>query len=76
MKQDNSRFLKNHDSIKEKSLFFNTSEQEQIERLTSLLSTENLPSVQERLEEQGMRKGFAASSMVLLAQARPRLSFR
>lgn len=59
MKQDNSRFLKNHDAIKEKSLFFNTSEQEQIERLTSLLSTENLPSVQERLEEQGMRKGFA-----------------
>ena len=59
MKQDNSRFLKNHDSIKEKSLFFNTSEQEQIERLTNLLSTENLPSVQERLEEQGMRKGFA-----------------
>ena len=59
MKQDNSRFLKNHDSIKEKSLFFNTSEQEQIERLTCLLSTENLPSVQERLEEQGMRKGFA-----------------
>ena len=59
MKQDNSRFLKNHDSIKEKSLFFNTSEQEQIERLTSLLSTENLPSVQERLEEQDMRKGFA-----------------
>ena len=59
MKQNNSRFLKNHDAIKEKSLFFNTSEQEQIERLTSLLSTENLPSVQERLEEQGMRKGFA-----------------
>ena len=59
MKQDSSRFLKNHDAIKEKSLFFNTSEQEQIERLTSLLSTENLPSVQERLEEQGMRKGFA-----------------
>ena len=59
MKQNNSRILKNHDAIKEKSLFFNTSEQEQIERLTSLLSTENLPSVQERLEEQGMRKGFA-----------------
>ena len=59
MKQDNSRFLKNHDAIKEKSLFFNTSEQEQIERLTSLLSTETLPSIQERLEEQGMRKGFA-----------------
>lgn len=59
MKQNNSRFLKNHDAIKEKSLFFNTSEQEQIERLASLLSTENLPSIQKRLEEQGMRKGFA-----------------
>lgn len=53
------RFLKSHDAIREKSLFFNTSEQEQIERLTSLLSTETLPSIQERLEEQGMRKGFA-----------------
>ena len=59
MKQDNSRFLKNHNAIKEKSLFFNTSEQEQIDRLTSLLSTETLPSIQKRLEEQGMRKGFA-----------------
>ena len=53
------RFLKSHSTIKEKSLFFNTSEQEQIERLTGLLSKENLPSVQQRLEEQGMRKGFA-----------------
>ena len=54
-----NRFLKRHEAIKEKSLFFNTSEQEQIERLTSLLSTETLPSIQKRLEEQGMRKGFA-----------------
>ena len=53
------RFLKSHVAIREKSLFFNTSEQEQIDRLTSLLSTENLPSIQKRLEEQGMRKGFA-----------------
>ena len=53
------RFLKSHDAIREKSLFFNASEQEQIERLTSLLSTETLPSIQKRLEEQGMRKGFA-----------------
>ena len=57
--EDNSRFLKHHDTIKEKPLFFNTTEQEQIERLTSLLSIDNLPSVQQRLEEQGMRKGFA-----------------
>ena len=58
MRPDN-RFLKGHASIREKSLFFNTSEQEQIERLTSLLSIETLPSIQKRLEEQGMRKGFA-----------------
>ena len=58
-RQDNSRLLKSHTTIKEKSLFFNTSEQEQIQRLTSLLSTDNLPSIQQRLEEQGMRKGFA-----------------
>ena len=53
------RSLKSHAAIKEKSLFFNTSEQEQIDRLTSLLSQEALPSIQKRLEEQGMRKGFA-----------------
>ena len=58
-RQDNSRLLKSYTTIKEKSLFFNTSEQEQIQRLTSLLSTDNLPSIQQRLEEQGMRKGFA-----------------
>lgn len=54
-----NRYLKSFSSIKEKSLFFNSSEQEQIERLTSLLSQENLPSIQKRLEDQGMRKGFA-----------------
>lgn len=54
-----NRFMKSHTLIKEKTLFFNTSEKEQIQRLTSLLSAENLPSIQKRLEEQGMRKGFA-----------------
>ena len=53
------RFLKSHITIKEKPLFFNATEQQQIDRLASLLSTENLPSIQQRLEEQGMRKGFA-----------------
>ena len=57
--QPNKRLLKSCKAIKEKSLFFNTSEQEQIERLTSLLSVDNLPSIQQRLAEQGMRKGFA-----------------
>ena len=59
MRRNVNRFLKSHNAIREKPLFFNTYEQEQIDRLTSLLSTENLPSVQQRLEEQGMRKGFA-----------------
>ena len=51
--------LKKHNHIKEKFLFFNDSEQEQINLLTNLLKVENLPSVQNRLEEQGLRKGFA-----------------
>ena len=55
----NDRFMKTHDTIKEKELFFNESEQQQIERLTSLLNPDNFPSIQQRLEEQGMRKGFA-----------------
>ncbi len=48
-----------HTSIKEKAMFYNSAEQQQIERLTSLLSQENFPSIQQRLEEQGLRKGFA-----------------
>ena len=55
----NDRRLKSFAQIKEKALFFNQNVKEQIDRLTSLLSIENLPSVQGRLEEQGMRKGFA-----------------
>lgn len=58
-RRKDNRYLKSFTTIKEKSFFFNTSEQEQIERLTSLLSQENLSSVQQRLEGQGMRKGFA-----------------
>ena len=54
-----NRFIKPHTAIKEKQLYFNATEQQQIDRLTSLLSTDNLPSVQQRLAEQGLRKGFA-----------------
>ena len=59
MRNRQERFLKGHDTIQEKALFFNESEQQQIERLTSLLSQDNFPTIQKRLEEQGMRKGFA-----------------
>ena len=54
-----SRYLKRHQSIKPKDLFFNTADQHHIDRLASLLSQEHLPSIQQRLMEQGMRKGFA-----------------
>lgn len=57
--RQNNRFLKSFTQIKEKTLFFNASEQEQIDRLTSLLSADGLSSVQQRLEEEGMRKGVA-----------------
>ena len=53
------RYLKNFEEIKEKSMFYNAEEHEQIERLTNLLSQDSLPSVQDRLEQSGMRKGFA-----------------
>ena len=53
------KFLKSFTEIKEKSLFYNSCEENQIARLTSLLSQDNLPDIQRRLEEQGMRKGFA-----------------
>lgn len=51
--------LKSFTTIKQKDMFYNTSDEEQIERLTSLLNQDNLPAIQKRLEEQGMRKGFA-----------------
>lgn len=57
--QVNNRYLKSFSSIKAKDLYYNIAEQDQVFRLTSLLSQDNLPSVQRRLEEQGMRKGFA-----------------
>ena len=53
------RTLKSHSVIKEKQMFYNPEEREQIERLTDLLSQEKLPAIQERLEKEGMRKGFA-----------------
>lgn len=53
------RFLKSYTQIKEKSLFYNSLEEEQIERLTQLLQADNFSLVQQRLNEQGMRKGFA-----------------
>lgn len=53
------RFLHKHDDIKPKELFYNTAEENQVERLTSLLQPENFSGVQSRLKEKGLRQGFA-----------------
>ncbi len=51
--------LQKHDSFAEKKLFYNPREQSQIEQLSELLMPEKFASVQQRLEANGMRKGFA-----------------
>jgi hypothetical protein len=51
--------IRSYENIREKKMFYNSNEQEQIERLTDLLSQENFPIIQERLESEGLRKGFA-----------------
>lgn len=48
-----------HAEIGVKHLFYNASEQQQIEQLTTLLGKDNFASMQNRLVESGMRKGFA-----------------
>lgn len=47
------------DSFAEKQLFYNSKEQRQIEQIADLLKEEKFKDVQQRLEEMGMRKGFA-----------------
>lgn len=46
------------ENIKEKEMFYNAPEQEQISRLDGLLEDEHFKGIQDRLEEMGMRKGF------------------
>ncbi len=55
----NQKELQKHDSFAEKKLFYNPREQVQIKQLSELLMPEKFASVQQRLEENGMRKGFA-----------------
>jgi hypothetical protein len=48
-----------YDSISIKKMYYNEKEQEKIDKLKNLLLDENLKKVQDRLGENGMRKGFA-----------------
>jgi hypothetical protein len=56
---ENKNGLTQHDSIVAKELFYNKREQSQIAKLTSLLQGDNFANIQKRLEDNGMRKGFA-----------------
>lgn len=47
-----------HDSLAQKELIYNESEQSQISELSSILSKDRFNNVQSRLEKAGMRKGF------------------
>ncbi len=55
----NQKELLKHDTFAEKQLFYNPRERSQIEQLSELLMPEKFASVQQRLAESGMRKGFA-----------------
>ena len=51
--------LTSYKKIKEKTLFFSEEDAKQLNKLTHMLQREELPKIQERLEQQGLRKGFA-----------------
>lgn len=51
--------VKSWRKIREKKLFYNDSDAEQLAQFTRLLSKEQLPNVQARLAEKGFRKGVA-----------------
>ena len=51
--------LLKYSSLAPKRMFYNASEQKQVDTLTSLLMQENFSRIQTRLKENGMRTGFA-----------------
>ncbi|MDR0876523.1 MAG: ATP-binding protein, partial [Treponema sp.] len=56
--KNRSDFISSAD-IAEKNMFYNPGEEEKIRDLTNLLEQENFRNIEERLEESGLRKGFA-----------------
>lgn len=51
--------LFSHTLVKSKEMYYNAAEQKLVDRLKTLLQQENFKEVQSRMEEKGMRKGFA-----------------
>lgn len=58
-KKTTDSMLFSHTLIKEKQMFYNKAEEIDIRRLSSLLMEEKYDGVLKRLEERGMKKGFA-----------------
>lgn len=56
MSRDN---LTHHEDIKEKNLYYNTRVTKEVNKLHDLLNEERMKRVLKRMEEKGMRKGFA-----------------
>jgi ATP-dependent 26S proteasome regulatory subunit len=56
---ENKTGLIPYSSLTAKNMFYNKREQAQIMQLTSLLQDNNFLNIQKRLEDNGMRKGFA-----------------
>ncbi len=59
-KEVNVKNLLKHEEISSKQLFYNAEEEKQITRLSTLLEEKQFKSIQSRLSDNGMRKGFAA----------------
>ena len=51
--------IMSHTEIQKKSLYFNSAEKTEIQNLTNMLKPTKFSSIQRRLHEQKMRKGFA-----------------
>lgn len=59
MSKESNKDVIAHNTITSKELFYNRRVGEDVERLATLLSKDSFLSVQNRLEQQGLRKGFA-----------------
>ena len=59
-KKTTDSMLHSYKQIKEKKMFYNEAEDTNINRLSSLLTEDRYQGVVKRLEERGMRKGFAS----------------
>ena len=51
--------LFSHTLVKPRQMYYNAAEEKQLDRLKSLLLPDNFKAVRARMEEKGMRKGFA-----------------